>query len=129
MRTHPLISDFILAELDLDPIVRQCARSSHERIDGAGYPDKLAGEAIPLPARIVFVADAFDALTSDRSYRPGRSVMAALTEIDTNAGTQFCPRVVVALHDLWRTAPEVLAAEPPLTLSELEPESLQLDVA
>jgi hypothetical protein len=127
MRTHPLISDFILAELDLDPIIRQCARSSHERIDGAGYPDGLAGDAIPLPARIVFVADAFDALTSDRSYRTGRSVIAALAEIDAHAGTQFCPRVVDALHDLWRTKPEILAAESPLTLNELEP--LQLDAA
>jgi hypothetical protein len=121
IRTHPLISDFILAELDLDPIVRQCARSSHERIDGAGYPDRLSGDEIPLPARIVFVADAFDALTSDRSYRRGMSVVAALAEIDTNTRTQFCPRVVEALHDLWRTKPEVLAAEQPLTLAELEP--------
>ena len=111
MRTHPVVSDFILAELDLDPIVRQCARSSHERMDGRGYPDGLSGEDIPLPARIVFVADAFDAITSDRPYRRGRSTTAALAEIEANAGTQFCPNVVCALRELWQTSPDVLEAE------------------
>jgi putative nucleotidyltransferase with HDIG domain len=111
MRTHPVVSDFILAELDLDPIVRQCARSSHERMDGRGYPDGLSGEEIPLPARIVFVADALDAITSDRPYRRGRSTAAALAEIEANAGTQFCPSVVSALHDLWQTSPNVLETE------------------
>jgi HD domain len=105
VRTHPLISDYILSELDLHPFVRQCARSSHERIDGTGYPDGLSGEDIPLPARIVFVADALDALTSTRPYRPARSMQAALAEIRTHAGTQFCPRVVTALEDLWRKQP------------------------
>lgn len=113
MRMHPLISDFILAELDLDPIVRECARSSHERTDGHGYPDALSGEAIPLPARIVFVADAFDAITSDRPYRQGRSTAAALAEIEASAGTQFCPRVVAALAEISETRPEVLAADEP----------------
>jgi putative nucleotidyltransferase with HDIG domain len=111
MRTHPLVSDFILAELDLDPIVRQCARSSHERMDGRGYPDGLSGEDIPLPARIVFVADAFDAITSDRPYRRARSTAAALAEIDASAGTQFCPNVVGALHGLWQASPGVLETE------------------
>jgi thiamine transporter ThiT/5'-deoxynucleotidase YfbR-like HD superfamily hydrolase len=113
MRMHPLISDFILAELDLDPIVRECARSSHERADGRGYPDALSGEDVPMPARIVFVADAFDAITSDRPYRQGRSTAAALAEIEANAGTQFCPRVVAALGEIWETQPEVLAADEP----------------
>jgi hypothetical protein len=109
MRTHPLVSDFILAELDLDPIIRECARSSHERMDGRGYPDGLSGDEIPLPARIVFVADALDAITTDRPYRRGRSTDAALAEIEANAATQFCPRVVTALRELWETSPEVLA--------------------
>jgi len=113
MRTHPLVSDIILAELDLDPIVRECARSSHERIDGHGYPDGLGGEDVPLPARIVFVADALDAITTDRPYRRGRSVVDALAEIEGNAGTQFCPRVVAALREIWQTRPDVLAAEEP----------------
>ena len=113
MRTHPLVSDFILAELDLDPIVRECARSSHERIDGSGYPDGLSGEDVPLPARIVFVADAFDAITSDRPYRRGRSTAAALAEIEASAGTQFCRRVVDALREIWQTSPDVLEVEEP----------------
>jgi HD-GYP domain-containing protein (c-di-GMP phosphodiesterase class II) len=123
MRTHPLVSDFILAELDLDPIIRQCARSSHERIDGGGYPDGLSGDEVPVPARIVFVADAFDALTSDRPYRRGRSTKAALAEIEANAGTQFCPSVVAALRQLWETSPEVLAEE---SAPDLLPRSLSL---
>jgi hypothetical protein len=124
MRTHPLVSDFILAELDLDPIVRQCARSSHERIDGQGYPDALSAEEIPPPARIVFVADAFDAITTDRSYRVGRSIAAALEEIEANAGTQFCPRVVAALREIWQTRPEVLAVDEPT--AALVPRALRL---
>jgi hypothetical protein len=112
IRTHPVISDYILSELDLHPFVRQCARSSHERMDGAGYPDGLAGEDIPLPARIVLVADAFDALTSARPYRAARPTLAALAEIREHAGTQFCPRVVDALEELSRSEPALLAAGP-----------------
>jgi HD domain len=108
IKTHPLTSDYILSELDLHPIVRQCARSSHERIDGKGYPDGLVGDEIPLAARIVSVADALDALTSDRPYRPARSLLAALAEINEHAGTQFCPDVVAALGRLWRTTPHLM---------------------
>jgi hypothetical protein len=107
VKKHPLISDYILSELDLHPFVRQCARSSHERIDGAGYPEGLSGDEIPLPARIVFVADALDALTSTRPYRPARPMLAALAEIREHAGTQFCPKVVKALEDLWRREPKL----------------------
>jgi hypothetical protein len=111
IKTHPVISDYILSEIDLHPFVRQCARSSHERIDGKGYPDALAGEAIPLPARIVLVADALDALTSTRSYRAARPFLGALAEIRAHTGTQFCPRVVAALEELWRTEPSVFGPE------------------
>jgi hypothetical protein len=112
VKKHPLISDYILSELDLHPFVRQCARSSHERIDGAGYPEGLSGDEIPLPARIVFVADALDALTSTRPYRPARPMLAALAEIRAHAGTQFCPRVVRALEELWRREPKLFTPEP-----------------
>jgi hypothetical protein len=111
VKKHPLISDYILSELDLHPFVRQCARSSHERIDGTGYPEGLSGEEIPLPARIVFVADALDALTSTRPYRPARPMLAALAEIRAHAGTQFCPRVVDALEQLWRREPRLFTPE------------------
>jgi hypothetical protein len=111
IKTHPVISDYILSELDLHPFVRQCARSSHERIDGAGYPDGLSGEHIPLPARIVLVADALDALTSTRSYRAARPLLGALAEIRSHAGTQFCPRVVDALEELARKEPTLFGSE------------------
>jgi putative nucleotidyltransferase with HDIG domain len=109
MKQHPVISDYILSEVDLPAIVRQIARSSHERIDGAGYPDGLAGDEIPLPARIVLVADAFDALTTDRPYRRARHTLAALQEVRANSGTQFCPLVVAALERLFREEPQALA--------------------
>jgi HD domain/MASE9 len=111
IKTHPVISDYILSELDLHPFVRQCARSSHERIDGTGYPDRLSGEDIPLPARIVLVADALDALTSTRAYRAARPMIGALAEIRAHTGTQFCPRVVDALEELWRKEPSVFGQE------------------
>ena len=112
MRTHPLISHAMLAELDLPQAVCAIARHSHERIDGAGYPDGLAADAIPLEARIVFVADAFDALTSDRPYRAGCGSYEALEEVRRHSGTQFCPRVVAALEQVNVEAPELLGAEP-----------------
>jgi HD-GYP domain-containing protein (c-di-GMP phosphodiesterase class II) len=108
MRQHPVISDRILEGIALDPIVRQIARSSHERYDGRGYPDGLVGEEIPLSARIVLVADALDALTSDRAYRPARHLAAAMQEIRENTGSQFCPSVVAALDLVFREEPHVL---------------------
>jgi hypothetical protein len=110
MKQHPLIAEYILAEVDLHPIVIQVARSSHERIDGLGYPDALAGEDIPLPARIVLVADAFDAMTSDRPYRSARTIAAAMDELRTHAGTQFCRRVIEAMETIYREESKVLGA-------------------
>jgi diguanylate cyclase (GGDEF)-like protein/putative nucleotidyltransferase with HDIG domain len=72
-------------------------RHHHERFDGSGYPDRLAGEDIPLGARIIHVADAYDSMLTTRVYRPARPADAALTELRANAGTQFCPRCVGAL--------------------------------
>jgi hypothetical protein len=108
MREHPIISEYILQDIDLHPIVLQVARSSHERIDGQGYPDGKAGEAIPLAARIVMVADAFDALTSDRPYRSSRPIAAAMDELRAHAGAQFCPKVIEALESVFREEPAVL---------------------
>jgi putative nucleotidyltransferase with HDIG domain len=102
MKKHPVISDYILSDVDLPSAVRQIVRSSHERMDGAGYPDQLRGTEIPLPARIVAVADAWDSMTSDRPYRPARSSAAALEELRRVSGTQFCPTVIAALEQLYR---------------------------
>lgn len=109
MKLHPVTSDHILSGIELHPFVRQIVRSSHERIDGKGYPDALAGEDIPLPARIVLVADAFDALASDRPYRQGRPVAEAMEELRAHVGTQFCPTVVAGLEHVWREQPALLA--------------------
>jgi HD-GYP domain-containing protein (c-di-GMP phosphodiesterase class II) len=113
MKRHPVVSDFILKDVDLHPFVRQAARWSHERIDGSGYPDGLRGDQIPIAARIVFVADAWDALTSDRPYRPQRTAGDALAEIRRNAGTQFCPTVVDALEAEYRDRAGILHAHDP----------------
>jgi len=78
--------------------VGKIVRSCHERWDGKGYPDGLAGEEIPLAARIVFACDAYNAMTTDRPYRKSMGRDAALTEMRENSGTQFDPRCVVALE-------------------------------
>ena len=72
--------------------VGEIVRSSHERYDGLGYPDGLAGEAIPIEARIVFCCDAFHAMTTDRIYRRALSVAETVRELRENSGTQFDPR-------------------------------------
>ena len=97
MRRHPEMSSWIVAELDLPVEVKQMVRSHHERFDGDGYPDQLIGEQIPLAARILSVADALDAMTSDRPYREALPLDVALAEIRNKRGTQFCPSVVDAL--------------------------------
>ena len=97
MRQHPVIGERILSEdPDLQPVAR-LVRSSHERWDGHGYPDRLAGTEIPKGARIIAACDAFDAMTSDRCYQPARSLTAAIEELHRCAGTQFDPDVVAAL--------------------------------
>jgi putative nucleotidyltransferase with HDIG domain len=110
IKRHPEISSYILADLDLPPIVKQMVRSHHERFAGGGYPDGLVGEEIPLAARILTVADALDAMTSDRPYRRARPLDEALQEIESRSGEQFCPRVVGALHRCLSAEP-VFAAE------------------
>ena len=93
---HPVVGEKIVQPLGLSPMERAIIRNHHERIDGRGYPDGLAGEAIPFLARIVGVADAFDAMTSTRSYRQALSSEAALEELETNRGTQFDSKIVDA---------------------------------
>ncbi|HSK49002.1 MAG TPA: HD domain-containing phosphohydrolase, partial [Solirubrobacterales bacterium] len=75
-------------------------RASHEDFDGSGYPDGLAGEEIPIEARIVTACDAFSAMTTTRSYRKAMPTAVALTELRACAGTQFDPRVVEVLTEL-----------------------------
>lgn len=106
MRRHPEISSYILGELEIPEIAKDMARSHHERFDGNGYPDGLVGEAIPLAARVLSVADTIDAMTSDRPYRDALTFEAALEELGRNAGSQFCPRVIAALFASYGREPE-----------------------
>ncbi len=95
--------------------IGQIVRSSHESWDGSGYPDGLAGEAIPRAARVVACCDAFNAMTTDRSYRRAMSHDDAIAELKRNAGTQFDPEVVVALIDVVGSE-----APAPLPAAELQ---------
>src|SRR5919107_3624147 len=80
--------------------VGRIVRSSHEHYDGSGYPDGLAGEEIPIEARIVTCCDAFSAMTTTRSYRKAMSIEAAIEELRRCAGTQFDSEVVAALIEI-----------------------------
>jgi putative nucleotidyltransferase with HDIG domain len=100
MRRHPVIGWEILRAIPFLEEAGRIVRHHHERWDGEGYPDGLAGEAIPLAARIFAVADALDAITTDRPYRPAASLDEARETIARGSGTQFDPRVVEALADV-----------------------------
>lgn len=101
MRRHPVDgAEIVLPIAQLRALVGGI-RHHHERLDGHGYPDGLQGDEIPLLARIIAVADTFDAMTTDRPYRKGRAAEEALAEIAGEVGRQFCPRVVAAFRDAW----------------------------
>jgi diguanylate cyclase (GGDEF)-like protein len=98
LERHPQIGFRMLESLGVQPVAEWILHH-HERWDGAGYPDRLAGDQIPLGARIIFVADAYDAMTSDRAYRQAMPQRDALAELERCSGTQFDPAVVKALAD------------------------------
>jgi HD-GYP domain-containing protein (c-di-GMP phosphodiesterase class II) len=97
---HPIIGSEILRDVDFLGDGKLVVRHHHERWDGSGYPDRLAGDEIPLAARIFAVADALDALTTDRPYRRGTRFPRAREEIRNHAGTQFDPDVVAAFETI-----------------------------
>jgi len=101
MRRHTIVGERILAAAPALAPVARLVRSSHERWDGGGYPDRLAGTAIPLGARIVSVCDAFDAMVSNRPYAGPMTPTQALAELERNAGSQFDPQVVAAFVEVW----------------------------
>ena len=95
MRQHTVEGERMLQQVGgLLSSVGVVVRASHERWDGGGYPDGLVGEAIPVPARIVSACDAFNAMTTDRSYRKALPLEVAIAELEKNSGTQFAPDVV-----------------------------------
>jgi HD-GYP domain-containing protein (c-di-GMP phosphodiesterase class II) len=100
VRRHPLIGSEILRDIDFLGEGKLVVRHHHERWDGQGYPDGLEGNAIPLAARVFAVADALDALTTDRPYRPASSFSVARQEVLRGAGSQFDPVVVAAYRQI-----------------------------
>jgi two-component system cell cycle response regulator len=97
IRKHTIAGERIMFSAPALEVAAKIVRSSHERVDGRGYPDGLKGEEIPLGSRIVFACDAFDAMTSTRNYSRPRTIQKALAELEACAGTQFDPVIVKAL--------------------------------
>jgi putative nucleotidyltransferase with HDIG domain len=120
IKTHPSLGAELLEAThslsNLIPIVRH----HHERFDGGGYPDGLEGHEIPLEARIVAISDAFEAMASDRSYRPALNYYDILEQLKQNSGTQFDPIVAKTLIDLMHTEGEALVIN---TASRLKQEA------
>ncbi len=100
MKSHATVGHAIVSSIPQMACTCDIIRHHHERWDGKGYPDGLAGDRIPLLARIVAIADAFDAMTSDRPYRTGMPLDAALSEIEKCAGTQFDPKLAALFVDV-----------------------------
>jgi HD-GYP domain-containing protein (c-di-GMP phosphodiesterase class II) len=98
MRQHPLIGHRLVSGLPWDRMVLDIVLHHHERWDGTGYPTGLAGDAIPRAARIVAIADALDAMTSRRPYRPARTFRRALDDIFDGAGIQFDADLVAVVR-------------------------------
>ncbi len=96
MKIHPVKGGEIVGQIEELVLVADVIRHHHERIDGDGYPDGLRGEAIPLASRVIFIADAFDAMTANRSYRMGLGRDYAMAELVRQAGSQFDPDLVRA---------------------------------
>jgi diguanylate cyclase (GGDEF)-like protein len=114
VRRHTLIGERIIGAAPALAAAAKLVRSTHERLDGGGYPDGLAGDQIPLGARIIAVCDAFTAMTAPRPHTAQRTVPEALSELRRCAGSQFDPAVVDALSELvvelvWPTAPSTAA--------------------
>jgi diguanylate cyclase (GGDEF)-like protein len=109
LQRHPQIGFRMLESLGVQPVA-EWVLHHHERWDGAGYPNRLSGDQIPLGARIIFVADAYDAMTSDRAYRQAMPQRDALAELERCAGTQFDPTVVSALTEELRPKADAVLA-------------------
>jgi len=106
MAMHPVWGFQIVAGVPGLEAVAPLVRAHHERWDGGGYPDGLTGPRIPLASRIVSACDAIGALTTDRPYRAGTSIEAAVEEISRCSGTQFDPQVVSVLQEGLSYLPE-----------------------
>ncbi|MFH1652014.1 MAG: HD domain-containing phosphohydrolase [Chloroflexota bacterium] len=102
IQQHPVVGADMLDDIPFLEKASQLVRCHHERFDGSGYPAGIAGDAIPLGARIIAVADAFDTMTTDRAYRHALTVSYTISELVGCTGTQFCPRAVEAFLSAYR---------------------------
>ncbi|MBU4563538.1 MAG: response regulator [Desulfarculus sp.] len=118
IKRHPAIGESIVRAMDLSQDERHIVRHHHERWDGDGYPDRLAGKDIPLLARLVAVADAYDAMTSDRSYRASRTMTQAVDELAKCAGNQFDPMVVEGFLQMLEQNHWEIKQDPPVVPSQ-----------
>jgi cyclic di-GMP phosphodiesterase len=103
IKRHPLIGYEVIREIDFLKFAADIVLSHHEHYDGTGYPKGMQGKQIPLGARIFAIADALDAMTSDRPYRAAVQMETALAEIKKLGGKQFCPQCVAAMNELGIT--------------------------
>lgn len=131
MKQHPIRGHEIVSGIDLLAGAVAGVRHHHERIDGAGYPDGLRGDQIPLFARLIMVADAFDSMTSTRTYRKAKTIEEAFAELWSRAGTQFDGHAIAALarairEEGWEPQPE--ASEPRARIDLLPEEELGVDL-
>jgi len=110
MREHPVIGARLVESIEALAHLAPAVRAEHERWDGGGYPDGLAGEDIPLASRICLACDAYHAMTSDRPYRARLTAGDAREELLRNAGSQFCPRTVAALLSVLEERPALAVA-------------------
>jgi response regulator RpfG family c-di-GMP phosphodiesterase len=101
VQQHPVIGERVLTPIIRRPAVLAAVRSHHERLDGRGYPDGLRGEQIPVLARIIAIADTFDALTSSRAYRAALPAADALEVLRAGSGTQFEPHIIDAFLEVF----------------------------
>ncbi len=119
IKQHTKKSLELLIPLNLSPDILSYIHHHHERYDGTGYPDGLAGDHIPLGARIIAIADAYDSMTSDRPYRKPLSNGEAKNELLTNSGKQFDPQLVSIFLDLLKEMEEIFMVKEPVRLPSL----------
>ncbi len=112
METHSAIGEKILANVEAYAEIARIVRHHHERVDGLGYPDGIAGDDIPIISRIICVADAYNAMTSDRPYRDAMPIHVARERLRQAAGSQFDQTVVEAFDQILETAPQSYALGP-----------------
>ena len=103
MKTHPVKGALIMGQIPQLKEVVPGIKHHHEKWDGSGYPDGLAGEAIPIAARIIAVANSLDAMTTDRVYKAATTPQQAFEELVASSGTRYDPMVIRALSSAWDT--------------------------